>query len=63
MTIPVFFSQFNKDIPWISNNTIYLARHGSRAYGTNTADSDEDFKGICIPTKEYYFGFYQLSLL
>lgn len=56
MTVPAFFSKFNKDISWITDNTIYLVRHGSRAYGTNTPESDEDFKGVCIPTKEYYLG-------
>jgi uncharacterized protein len=56
MSLPTFFSQFNKDISWISTNTIYLVRHGSRAYGTNTPASDEDFKGVCIPTKPYFLG-------
>lgn len=57
MTYNSFFEKFNKDISWIKKNTIYLARHGSIAYGTNTIKSDEDFRGICIPTKDYYFGF------
>ena len=56
MILPTFFSQFNKEISWISDKTIYLTRYGSRAYGTNTPESDEDFRGLCIPTKEYYFG-------
>jgi len=56
MTIPTFYDKFNKDISWIKRNTIYLVRHGSRAYGTNTETSDEDFKGVCIPTKPYYLG-------
>jgi predicted nucleotidyltransferase len=33
-----------------------LVRHGSHAYGTNTATSDEDFKGIAIPPKPYFLG-------
>lgn len=33
-----------------------LVRHGSHAYGTNTATSDEDFKGVAIPPKEYFYG-------
>jgi len=41
---------------WISDRTVLLVRHGSHAYGTNTISSDEDFKGIAIPTKEYFFG-------
>ena len=56
MTIPKFYEKFNPDLSWIKNNTIYLVRHGSHAYGTNTESSDEDFKGVAIPTKEYYLG-------
>lgn len=41
---------------WMVNRTVLLVRHGSHAYGTNTATSDEDFKGVAIPTKEYFFG-------
>jgi uncharacterized protein len=43
-------------LSWMSNNTVLLVRHGSHAYGTNTPASDEDFKGIAIPTKEYFLG-------
>lgn len=42
--------------PWIKDRTILLTRTGSHAYGTNTEDSDQDFKGIVIPPKEYYLG-------
>lgn len=37
--------------------TIFLTQHGSHAYGTNIATSDYDFKGVCIPTADYFFGF------
>ena len=30
---------------------------GSIAYGTNTPDSDIDYKGVCIPPDSYFFGF------
>lgn len=43
----------------ISKRTILQVRHGSHAYGTNTEGSDLDIKGVCIPTKEYYLGFYK----
>lgn len=43
-------------LSWIQDNTALLVRHGSHAYGTNTATSDEDFKGIAIPTKKYFLG-------
>lgn len=46
----------NPHLSWIENNTVLLMRHGSHAYGTNTASSDEDFKGVAIPPKEYFFG-------
>jgi uncharacterized protein len=55
--IPSFFDKFNSDISWLKHNTIYLTKYGSVAYGTNTPSSDEDFRGICVPTKEYFFGF------
>lgn len=56
MILSDFFKKFNNNISWISNNTIYLVRHGSCAYGTNTPESDEDFKGVCIPPRKYFFG-------
>lgn len=43
-------------IGWIENNTVLLVRHGSHAYGTNTLASDEDFRGVAIPTKPYFLG-------
>lgn len=43
-------------LSWIEKNTVLLVRHGSHAYGTNTPASDEDFKGVTIPPKEYFFG-------
>jgi predicted nucleotidyltransferase len=43
-------------LSWINNNTVYLTLHGSKAYGTNVESSDDDYKGICIPTKEYFLG-------
>jgi predicted nucleotidyltransferase len=41
---------------WIRQGTALLVRHGSMAYGTNVASSDEDIKGVCIPPKQYFFG-------
>lgn len=43
----------------VSKRTILKVRHGSHAYGTNVATSDEDFKGVCVKPKEAYFGFTQ----
>ncbi len=41
----------------VSDHTIFLAKHGSRAYGLATEDSDLDIKGVCIPPLEYHLGF------
>jgi len=41
----------------VDERTIYLARHGSFAYGLNIETSDEDFKGICVKPLQYYYGF------
>jgi predicted nucleotidyltransferase len=41
----------------IEQNTIFLTLAGSRAYGTETPESDYDYRGICvIPDNSYYFG-------
>lgn len=37
-------------------NLILRVLSGSRAYGLDDADSDEDTRGICIPPKEYLLG-------
>jgi predicted nucleotidyltransferase len=44
-------------LKWMEKGTVLLVRHGSHAYGTNTESSDEDFKGVTIPPKEYFFGY------
>lgn len=42
--------------PWISESIILLGPTGSRAYGTATEESDEDYKGIVIPPISYHLG-------
>jgi predicted nucleotidyltransferase len=45
------------DSQYILDNTIFLTRAGSHAYGTSTPESDEDYRGVAIvPDKAYYFG-------
>lgn len=41
---------------WMEDRTILLAPYGSRANGTETEESDHDFRGVCIPPIEYYLG-------
>lgn len=41
--------------PFIFDNTFFLAYSGSRAYGIESAGSDIDMVGICIPPQEYLF--------
>lgn len=43
-------------LSWMKDNVLFLSLHGSKAYGTDNENSDEDFKGICIPDKSYYLG-------
>lgn len=41
---------------WIDARTLYLARHGSHAYGTALPTSDRDLRGVAIPPKPYLLG-------
>lgn len=48
---------YRGDIPWLVERTILFTRAGSRAYGLDVATSDEDFKGVAVPPREYTNGF------
>jgi predicted nucleotidyltransferase len=48
---------YQGNLTWLPSRTIFVTRHGSHAYGTNIETSDEDFKGIAIPPKEYFLGY------
>jgi uncharacterized protein len=41
---------------WLRPRTILLTRHGSHAYGLNMPTSDEDYKGVAVPPREYFLG-------
>ena len=47
--------KFNHTGPW-SERGILLAQAGSSAYGTRMPDSDQDYRGIFLATKEQVFG-------
>lgn len=42
---------------WSVENTILMVRGGSYAYGLNTPDSDEDWRGVALPPAEWLIGF------
>lgn len=46
----------NTTFPWMKDNIALLLRTGSHAFGTNTETSDEDYKVIVLPPKEFYIG-------
>lgn len=46
---------------WLEDRIILKVYKGSYAYGTNHADSDVDIGGICIPPKQYLYGFYSFE--
>jgi len=56
MEVEQIYGKFDKNMGWLRDRTVLLVRHGSHAYGTNTPESDEDFKGIAIPPKQYFLG-------
>jgi uncharacterized protein len=48
---------YTGNLKWLPRRTIYVTRHGSHAYGTNIATSDQDFRGIAVAPMPYYLGF------
>jgi hypothetical protein len=40
-----FYSNYERSLPWLKPNTIFLTISGSHAYGTNIETSDYDYKG------------------
>lgn len=48
--------KFPDNLPWMNDRIILATLTGSHAYGTNTETSDMDYKAVCIPPEEYYFG-------
>lgn len=45
------------DAKELKKYSIYVTKHGSHAYGLNTATSDLDIKGVFMTTPEYQMGF------
>lgn len=59
MKTPTEILNYTGGLPWFNDSVIYLTKHGSHAYGTSRPDSDLDIKGVCVPPREYFVGFYQ----
>ncbi len=47
---------YNGNLTWLPERTIFLAVHGSKAYGTSLLTSDDDYRGVAIAPREYYLG-------
>jgi uncharacterized protein len=41
---------------WLEDSIIFEGIIGSKAYGLDTLESDTDYRGVCIPPKEYFLG-------
>lgn len=49
---------YRGSVAWLPQRTIFLTRAGSHAYGLATPESDVDIRGVAIPPKEYFLGFW-----
>lgn len=50
------FKNYDGNLSWLEDRTIFMGLGGSHAYGTNTPTSDIDFRGVAIPPREYLLG-------
>lgn len=50
-------TSYKGNLLWLPRHTCYLSLSGSRAYRTNTPESDIDFKGFTLVPKTYRNGF------
>ena len=48
---------YTGNLTWLPARTIFLCRAGSHAYGTALPTSDQDFRGVAIPPREYFYGY------
>jgi predicted nucleotidyltransferase len=50
------WQKYTGNLDWLEHGTILLVLSGSHAYGLATETSDYDWRGVCIPPKEYFSG-------
>lgn len=48
---------YNGNISWLAEQTIFLTRYGSHAYGTAAPGSDVDLRGVCVAPSDVRLGF------
>lgn len=48
---------FDKAPKWLDSHIIFMGVSGSKAYGTDTPESDTDYRGVCTVPKDYILGF------
>jgi uncharacterized protein len=51
-----FAELYRGNLAWLPDRLILFCMHGSHAYGTNVATSDEDFRGVAIAPREFQLG-------
>lgn len=56
--MPDWSTLYRGSLPWLPQRTIFLTRAGSHAYGLATLESDVDVRGVAIPPREYFLGFW-----
>ncbi len=44
-------------LDWMKDGLLYLVLSGSKSYNCATPASDDDYKGIAVPSKKYFTGF------
>ena len=47
--------------PWLHQHTIMVSLAGSHLYGTNIETSDWDYRGVCIPPRNYIYGIHNFE--